>query len=152
VPSGRPAGIWTGCVGCPSELQNPLVTARRVADIGATTFLLALELMQRASHVHDGFWQLEGTPNEPVHTPSRLPDGLFVALSLASPGALGEFHHFQSCGLVHDEGNVGASITEYFSGPPRWPDGKPISSQHSQLNHRISNYAMIRNGERPLSH
>ena len=65
--------------------------------------------------------QLEGTPNATgPYSQQVFPDGTIVALQPGVAWSTGQFHHMPiMAGLVHDEGNFGASIAEYFSGPPQ---------------------------------
>ncbi len=65
--------------------------------------------------------QLEGTPNATgPYSQQVFPDGTVVTLQPGEAWSTGQFHHMPiMAGLVHDEGNFGASITEYFSGPPQ---------------------------------
>jgi len=65
--------------------------------------------------------QLEGTPNATgPYSQQVFPDGTIVALQPGVAWSTGQFHHMPiMAGFVHDEGNFGASITEYFSGPPQ---------------------------------
>jgi para-nitrobenzyl esterase len=65
--------------------------------------------------------QLQGTPNaNGPYSEQVFPDGTIVALQPGVAWSTGQFHHMPiMAGLVHDEGNFGASITEYFSGPPQ---------------------------------
>jgi para-nitrobenzyl esterase len=65
--------------------------------------------------------QLEGTPNATSAFAQQVfPDGTVVATQPGVAWSTGQFHHMPiMLGLVHDEGNFGASIGEYFSGPPQ---------------------------------
>jgi para-nitrobenzyl esterase len=65
--------------------------------------------------------QLQGTPNANSPLAQQVfPDGTIVPLQPGDAWSTGAFHHMPiMAGLVHDEGNFGLSITEYFSGPPQ---------------------------------
>jgi para-nitrobenzyl esterase len=65
--------------------------------------------------------QLQGTPNaNGPYAQQVFPDGTIVPLQPGEAWKTGQFHHMPiMAGLVHDEGNFGLSITEYFSGPPQ---------------------------------
>jgi para-nitrobenzyl esterase len=65
--------------------------------------------------------QLQGTPNaNSLLAQQVFPDGTIVPLQPGDAWSTGRFSHMPiMAGLVHDEGNFGLSITEYFSGPPQ---------------------------------
>jgi para-nitrobenzyl esterase len=65
--------------------------------------------------------QLQGTPNANSPLAQQVfPDGTIVPLQPGDAWSTGQFHHMPiMAGLVHDEGNFGLSISEYFSGPPQ---------------------------------
>jgi para-nitrobenzyl esterase len=65
--------------------------------------------------------QLQGTPNaNSQYAQQVFPDGTIVPLQPGDAWSTGQFHHMPiMAGLVHDEGNFGLSISEYFSGPPQ---------------------------------
>jgi len=65
--------------------------------------------------------QLQGTPNANSPFAQQVfPDGTIVPVQPGVGWKTGRFHHMPiMAGLVHDEGNFGLSITEYFSGPPQ---------------------------------
>jgi para-nitrobenzyl esterase len=65
--------------------------------------------------------QLQGTPNaNGPYAQQVFPDGTIVPLQPGDAWKTGQFHHMPiMAGLVHDEGNFGLSIAEYFSGPPQ---------------------------------
>ena len=65
--------------------------------------------------------QLQGTPNaNGPYAQQVFPDGTIVPLQPGAAWKTGQFHHMPiMAGLVHDEGNFGLSISEYFSGPPQ---------------------------------
>jgi para-nitrobenzyl esterase len=65
--------------------------------------------------------QLEGTPNaNSAYAQQVFPDGTIVPIQPGEAWKTGRFHHMPiMAGNVHDEGNFGLSITEYFSGPPQ---------------------------------
>jgi para-nitrobenzyl esterase len=65
--------------------------------------------------------QLQGTPNaNGPYAQQVFPDGTIVPLQPGDAWKTGQFQHMPiMAGFVHDEGNFGLSITEYFSGPPQ---------------------------------
>jgi para-nitrobenzyl esterase len=67
--------------------------------------------------------QLQGTPNaNGAYITGPFVDGTIIPITPEQAWTSGNYNKMPTMGgAVHDEGNFGISITEYFSGPPQAP-------------------------------